>query len=108
STTLRPAGELERLGMHLDLLTGIDEERDTELESGLEHRQFRDASARGVSANARFRRRDRELDVRWELKPDGVAVVTGDLEHQIVDEQPPIVADAVGAERDRVERFLIE
>src|SRR4029450_9071140 len=66
-------GDLPGFGVHLDLLTFLDEQGNADLQAGLERGQLRHATARGVSADAWFCRGDRQLHVGWKLDANGAA-----------------------------------
>ena len=70
-------------------------------------RQLGDAAACRIAADAGFRVGDRQLHVRRKLDPDRRAVVLLHLDQHIVHNQMPIVAERVGADRQRLERLLI-
>ena len=61
----------------------------------------------GVTADARFGRRHRELDVGREDDPDWIAVVLVDLHENVVDQQQPVVTERPGRQRERVEALLV-
>src|SRR5438034_10947102 len=63
STRSPPPGEFARLRIHLHLLAFLDEERDSDFESGVERGALGDAAARGVAANGWLRMRNRQLHV---------------------------------------------
>ena len=50
--SLRPAGELSRLGVHFDSLAFLDEERHAHFEAGFENRDLRDAATGRVASVA--------------------------------------------------------
>src|SRR5262245_33200702 len=81
--------ELSCFGVYLHSFAFFDEERDTNLESGLERGKLRDAAACRIAAYAGLGRRHGELDVRRKLKADRRAVVLLDLNRHVVDEQLP-------------------
>src|SRR3954464_9310070 len=66
-STLCASGELARLGVDLDLLSFLDEQRHPDLESGLECGRLRHAAAGRVPARAWLGVLDRELDDRGQL-----------------------------------------
>ena len=69
---LRPAGELARFGVNLDLLAVLDEERHSNLEPGLERGNLGHAAAGRVSPARRAQMRSRSAG-RRELEADRVA-----------------------------------
>src|SRR4051812_11799775 len=107
SSSSGPSGELARLGVHANFLAFFDEERYANFQSRLERRELGDAAAGRVASRARLGRRHGQLDVRGKLHSDRIAVELVDLDHEVVDEELPIVAEHLGSKRQPVEGLLI-
>ena len=93
--------------MDAHLFALLDEEGHLNFEPRFEHGGFGHASAGRVSAHAFLGFADGHLDVRRKLHADWIAVELLHLHDQVVDEQEAIVAEQLGPQRQRVERFLI-
>src|SRR5580698_7754780 len=99
--------KLAVFGGYLDLFAFLDEERDLDLEAGLEAGDLGGAAG-GVAANGRVGVGDVELDEDGKLQADGAAVVLVELEEEPVEEEVSGVADGVVGEGVGLEALLIE
>jgi hypothetical protein len=102
------AGAGAGFGGDFDLFAFLNEEGDTDLESGFEGGGFGDAAAGGIAADAGFGVGDGEVDEGGELEADGVAVVFAEFDEGAVDQKVEGVGDDVFGEGEGFEGFLVE